>query len=317
MEEEKQVRDSLLDSMEEEDNDVECLFLDFIQLEKSLSNKENNIFCFFEGKDYQYYCQRIRTYLEEMEKVNPISCNGKSSVIALNKMIREQTKIGNKRLLFFVDRDFDDNSKLDSSIYVTPCYAIENFYIKDWVIQDFLCAELDIKLSNQNDRIEYEKAFKYFKEEREKFIEDIALLNTWYSLQRKKRFYRIDHPNLDKLKERKKLPDNITIEILKENTENYIEVDNGEIELERSRLMIDPLNLFRGKYYLEFLQDIIEFLTSNKAKDTGIFRKRRKINYTIGRKNLVSLLSQYAETPNCLKAYIKNGLTCKTEEVAS
>lgn len=297
---------SLLVSMQEEDNDVECLFLEFIQMKNLLTNKDNTIFCFFEGKDYQYYCQRIKMYISGIESVRPITCKGKSSVIELNKMINEQSKNEKERLLFFVDRDFDDNSRLNKNIYVTPCYSIENFYIKDRVIEDFLYAELGIHSNDKNDMKEHKNAIDFFKEKRGKFINDTILLNAWYSLQRKHGFTKVNPPNLSEIKERKKLPSNITIEVLKKKTKNYIEIDNEEIELEKNRLLKDPLNLFRGKYFLELLQEVLETFTTEEATKMHIFKKKRKVNFTIGKNNLISLLSQYAETPESLKKYLSS-----------
>ncbi|WP_238899431.1 DUF4435 domain-containing protein [Clostridium sp. YIM B02500] len=300
---------NLLNTMDEESEELESIFTMY-SLGKS--NDNVNVYCFFEGDDYQYYCSKINMYLEDGEKVKVFNCDGKSNVLTIYGMIKDRTKDFGDKKLFFIDNDFDKFKIQSNEIYTTPCYAIENFYITDRFIENFFIGEFKIsENSNDIDRSDFQKGIAYYKKQRDEFIEKVTLLNVWYSLQQNKiklNPNKIDLPNLNKLKELKNLQFPITIDFLKSITPNYINVTPLEIESEKIRLLKDPVKSFRGKYFLEFLFEVITILTSDEAKNKKIFYKKRKASFSIGKSNTVSLLSQYAEVPKCLKEYLQRML---------
>lgn len=214
----------------------------------------------------------------------------------------------NLNLLFFIDRDFEIDPKYPDDIYVTPCHSIENLYVYDSVIKNFISTEMNIRRSSMNveDREDYEKALDFFTKKREEFISNIELLNIWYSLQ-SKAYGKGIQPKLDKLKSID-INKKIDIEYLKQNTENYIEIDELEFKKEKKRLNEDPLSLYRGKYYAQFMVNTINILVTKKAVELGILSKQRKIKSTISESNIISELSNYAHTPNSLKLYLEKNL---------
>lgn len=135
------------------------------------------------------------------------------------------------------------------------------------------------------------------------------MLNTWYSLQKNKSIDGKNKPDLTQLKKCTKLKLPLSIEELKDLTPNYIDVNEIEVQNELKRLMENPIMNFRGKYYEEFLTDIINKIISDSNKPEHIFSKRRKVNLQIGKDNIISILSQYADTPSCLKEYIYRKLS--------
>lgn len=295
--------------LEKESECSNTLYIEFIQLKK----KTNIIHCFFEGEDFKYYSSRINMYTEEEETVYQYDCKGKDKVLETYNLIRNGANTNGVKMLFFIDSDFDDNSELvNNDIYITPGYAVENFYIHDKVMEQFLSSELKIGRTShdENDKKDFESAMKKYKEERSKFIRDSTILNVWYSLQKRKSkgLNNCEYPDLKKLKKFYALDQPITIETLQNNTENYIKVDMMEIEDEKKRLLKDPLNLFRGKYYFEFMSTIINKYCTNDAVKENIFIKRRKCKSNISENNIISELSQYAETPRCLKNYLNSRL---------
>ncbi|WP_017211814.1 DUF4435 domain-containing protein [Clostridium beijerinckii] len=304
---------NLLKTMDEESEELESIFIGYTLGRKS---NDENVYCFFEGDDYQYYCSKVNMYLEDREKIKIFNCDGKDNVLTIYGMIKDRTKdIGDKKL-FFIDKDFDKNIVQNEEIYTTPCYAIENFYITDRFIENFFIGEFKInENSKEIDKNDFQRGINFYKEQRENFIKRVTLLNVWYSLQENKAKYCNDvtgFPDLKRLKELKDLQFPITIDYLKSMTSNYIEITELEFENEKIRLLKDPVKNFRGKYFLEFLFEIITILTSDKAKNKGIFYKKRKASFSIGKSNVVSLLSQYAEVPKCLKEYLQNMLVHKT-----
>lgn len=298
---------------------VESIFMKFSQLKSNKKeNLQNNIFCFYEGKDAQYYIPRIRVIDNNNCDIYDYHCGGKDKVLKINKIIKEKCGIDDCKILFFVDKDFNDNSHIDSDIYITPYYAIENFYIKDNVIKDFLSAELQININgDENAKKDYLKSLELFYERRQRFIKDVLLLNAWYSLQIKKGEKTKIKPDLKKIKEYKKLPDDISLDMLRKNTINYIDIEENEIKQEMERIDKNPLELMRGKYFIEFLYEYLSYITSDKAKTDGLLTKKRGISHTIGKNNLISLLSQYAETHNSLRSYLQSRLNILESNAAS
>ncbi|GAB6149007.1 DUF4435 domain-containing protein [Clostridium novyi] len=294
--------------MEQESKCIDTLYQEFILL------KRNNkiVHCFFEGEDFKYYSARINMYIEDYENIEQYECKGKSNVFQIYNLIKNGTRTKEIKLLFFIDRDFDDNDYENKEIYVTPGYAVENFYIGDKVMEQFLSSELKIRKTSEklDDKKDFENAMKYYKQEREKFIENTTILNVWYSLQKRKGITSDGkiYADLKKLKKFNQLEKPITIEILKGKTENYQEINEIEFEKEKQRLLRDPLKLFRGKYYFEFMAKVIHKLCTDESIKEGIFSKRRRCKSSISEGNIISELSQYAETPNCLKEYLNRRL---------
>lgn len=298
---------SYLQEMKDSADDIEVIFQEYIITKNNQVGPV--IYCFFEGKDYVYYGMRIKM-LCEYETI-PYDCKGKDNVLQLYSMIMDNTCHDNKSLtMFFIDKDFDREKFKNDDIYTTPCYAIENFYVTDSAFIEFLKGELKINKNDFNeDKEDFEKVLRLFITKRQEFIDKTKMLNTWYSLQKNKSKYEKNKPDLTRLKKCKKLELPIGIEDLKKLTPNYIDVNEIEIHYELKQLMENPVMNFRGKYYAEFLTDIINKIITDSNKPKYIFSKRRKVNLQIGKENIISILSQYADTPKCLKEYLNRKLT--------
>lgn len=305
---------SLLQEMWDSSEDIEAIFQEYIlrKDEESLPT----IYCFFEGEDdYKYYISRIEAYVEEKEIIH-FNCDGKDNVLTLHGMIKSGTADSHdNKLLFFIDRDFDKQKTDCKEIYTTPSYAIENFYITNTAFSKFLNGELKIGKSSlkDEDKLDFEKALNYFKDQRMDFITDTIMLNVWFSLQRNKSINipKENKPKLSQLKNAydKKINFPVDIEELKNLTLNYLEVTPIEIQSEKKRLMENAVYNFRGKYFEEFLYKVLTIIITDSNKPKEIFSKKRRVNLTIGKNNLISNLSQYADTPQCLKRYLKESLT--------
>ncbi|MFE0341660.1 DUF4435 domain-containing protein [Priestia megaterium] len=304
---------SLLNEMWDSSEEIESIFQEYI-LTKDNGGKAL-VYCFFEGKDdYKYYGSRIKAYTEK--ETIPFNCKGKDNVLTLHAMIKDNTcdSVENN-LLFFIDRDFDKEENEFEEIYVTPCYAIENFYITDTAFCEFLKGELNINkslLKDDEDKIDYEIALEHFRKERTKFINNTVTLNVWYALQKNKstKVLTGHKPNLSQIKSAfsKKLSFPIKVDELKTLTPHYLELTDIEMKEEENRLLRNPLRLFRGKYYEEFLYKVLDVLITDSNRPKLFFSKKRKVNLVIGKDNLISNLSQYADTPTCLKDYLRSRL---------
>lgn len=305
--------EEMLDDIES----IEDIFQEYVLIKNSETCPI--VHCFFEGKDdYKYYISRIKKYTKE-EIINH-DCNGRDNVTTIHAMISNQTKsVDNNKTLFFIDKDFKLNSIESKEIYKTPVYAIENFYITDSAINEFIKAQMGIsKFSKSSiDKNDYENVISYYKDKRDEFIKDITLLNTWYSIQIKRSEYLdSNEPELSKIKKlTKKFNIPITLEMLKERTDNYVEVTEEELKTEEKELLENPIANFRGKYYASFLHKVIDKIIEESNNPKLFLSKKRKIKLSIGAENVVDILSQYADTPICLDLYLQKRLL-ETDEIS-
>lgn len=111
--------------IEARDNSIAKLYLEF---DLCKNNNPNAFFAFFEGKDAPYYSMRIERISNK--EVEPIKCKGKSNVKGIYKYLSKKNEYNRYSTGFFIDKDYDDNELeyINNNFYVTPCYAIENFY---------------------------------------------------------------------------------------------------------------------------------------------------------------------------------------------
>lgn len=307
---------SLMQEMIDSSEEIEAIFHEYILTKDN--NSESYLFCFFEGNDdYKYYCPRIKLF--STNEIITYECGGKDNVLTLYGMIKENTMSNEANdVLFFIDKDFDNDENIFEDIYVTPCYSIENFYITNTAFSEFLKGELKISRNSpkREDKQDYEKAITFFSIEKGKFINETLLLNVWYSLQKSKskKIIQGSKPDLTKIKNIKNIEFPITLDSLKELTQNYADINNAEITNETVRLLRNPEYSFRGKYFEEFLYKILTIIITDSNKPKMLFSKRRRVNINVGKDNLISLLSQYADVPLCLKAYLINKIKDNNNE---
>ena len=274
-----------------------AIFMSFVQ-----KKSNHSLFLFFEGKDDgKYYYPRV-SHIFNGASYEPIICGCKKNLIQMQNAIKQQTSTKNIATLYFVDRDYDDNSNLDCDIYVTPTYSIENLYFTDRAILAMLQVELGISILD-DDKQDFEVAFFFLKDKRDKLIKSILYANAVYSLQiRKSSNSRQRGPDMSAIQKCKDIMGISKFEQIKDKINDYIELKEDEINEELLRLESDSINLIRGKYLLEMMPSYIKSLLT-ELNQNG-FKKQRKIKLDICKTNLLSNLSSYAETPESLIKYI-------------
>ena len=297
---------SLRDKMSEESECVEAIFLSYVQNKSS-----QEIFLFFEGvDDFKYYCPRI-SFVCNDKKYKKYDCKCKTNVLRIHSMIINQAGKDNKAItMFFVDKDFDDNSNIDNDIYITPAYSIENLYFTDLAIENMIRAEMGLSEHSKDDENDFKAAYNYVINFRDNIIKDILYGNACYSLQIKK-----SHemggakPNLSAIKRYDDIANISKFEDIREKIKNYIELSDDEIEEEYERLKSDAIRYIRGKYMLEKMPKCIQKIEEESNKGANHeghwFSKKRRMRLNTSESTLISDLSNYAETPRCLINYIK------------
>ena len=84
----------------------------------------------------------------------------------------EGYKLKNK--LFFIDKDYEKH-RLDSDVYMTPKYAVENFYVSHTAIERILKTHFGI---NEDDP-EFSMVLDSFNEGYKEFIQHLTDMNLW------------------------------------------------------------------------------------------------------------------------------------------
>lgn len=294
----------LIQEMEKECECTEVIFQDYIQ-----SRSSYNIFLFFEGKDdYKYYWCRISPYVGTQEYKKYV-CNCKENVVSIQKMLN--TKVKRKeceKILYFADRDFEKEDTLSSDIYVTPTYSIENFYISDRAIKNMIIGEFGLSSEMEEvDKTDFNIAINYLISKRDEVIESMIYANAWYSLQYNKTKNSSKFPKLSAIKEFNTIYNIKDKGYLQNLVTDSVNIIDEDLDKEIEYLKENPVDRLRGKYFEQTMPKYIMkvFQDSNKKCNRELFLKRRKININVGTDNMISVLSNYADVPNDLIAYIR------------
>lgn len=274
----------------------------------STAKLPNHLFCFFEGKDNDYYVPRIKRHTNDY---HPIKCGGRSKVLEVYNLIKNQFVYEKYKKAFFIDRDFNDTLSLQiPPIFETPCYSIENFYVSVLVFKEILS---NVFYLSETTSSLHQKYLKLYKERQEEFHQAILLFNAWYACL-------ISIRNSDGLQTGVQLDDkfpkgliqisidkvakNYTFQNLKDKFPNAIEVTQKDLDVK----ILDFTNCeasktYRGKYEMEFLIKFIDCMLANSKinNETLTF----PFGSPLTNQQAISIFSAYAETPVDLDDYIK------------
>jgi len=263
-----------------------------------------DLFCFFEGVDSQYYFPRINAVEENHQ---PIVCGNKKSVIESLKLIKN--KYPNYRTKFFVDADFDTNAE-NADLYVTSSYSIENFYCTKKVFANLLKNEFQFSTVDQ----EFETIISLFQDRQKEFQMSTTLFNLWYFSIKKKAESLKSIPNVslsDKFPKEfiafslENISSSYDLQTIKEKFPTAIDITEEEMKAYKQDFdSKPPLQRFRGKYQIEFLIKFLMLIIEDANKHNKIIKSKTK--FRIDPAIVLSQLSQYAETPECLKEFLKN-----------
>ena len=285
-----------------------------------LAKSPKSLFCFFEGEDNRYFIGRISPLLADDSRVKPVDCGGKGAVMKINDLWfqRFHGNAGSPKCLFFLDRDFDCKGALSiyPPVYVTPTYSIENFFVTDASANQILVNEFKVTGEEEIDACD---ALSFFEEMLRQFLDAANELNAWIFLQRK---YELHDPQghrchlngvtfskLFRVKPNgvQKLYTHATLEALFPEArpiapDELARYDNWFSKTDRRKV-------FRGKYLIEFLKEVLQILRDDRGnKAPTYFDKKGKVTLNLASGNLVSALSQYADTPVCLKRFLAANL---------
>lgn len=295
-----------IDLLERSRNSSAVAFHKFVLLHRKFSTE---LFCFYEGKDTHYYFPKIQQIYNGNH--HPIVCGNKKSVIETYQKIIP--KYNNLKTAFFIDKDFDEKIE-EEKLYCTPCYSIENLYCSDKVLSrilknEFMLHEIDT---------EYGLIMNLFKQNQDEFHKSIKLFNAWYATakEKAKKNNTIVNVSLND-----KFPKDFAVIKIGNITSNYtlndilkkypdsIQINEEELN-EKLNYFDENCNTceFRGKYEIEFFYLFLKYLIEDANVKNTILKK--KVKFSIDGAQILSQLSQYSETPECLIEYLMKIKNC-------
>lgn len=287
--------------------------VNFIRFTRLKSKHNSSLFCYFEGHDSKYYGSRIEKIAQfDPDELHFFNCGGKKEVLRFYEMINKNDDYKEVKMAYFVDKDFDNSiiEEYNNEIYETPCYSIENLYTTISVFKRILKYELNINEYNS----EYGVCLNLFIERQKEFHEKNMLFNAWIFCQRDVSTSE-NKPRLDltKFKLKRIISDinlmEIKAEYDKEKIESFfpdaLEISNDALNQKIAELeKLEPQICCRGKFEIDFLHGFIESLNSEFKKSDGLIKNQLGVKISISKKNIISELSQYADTPDCLGHYL-------------
>ncbi|HBW9711345.1 TPA: DUF4435 domain-containing protein [Klebsiella pneumoniae] len=255
-------------------------FMEFTRIYSS-KGKEHCV-SFFEGEDAKYYTVRINNILNT-QQITSVNCGGKKNVIGVRKLIRDHRDYSDAFCMFFVDRDFDDNSELSNwqDTYVTPCYSVENFYLNIESLCCFMMAEMNISPYGEEKDC-YNRVLDIYRS----FISDVEQrlldFNLWiyiYKVNESRGRYvelNLNNIDLDKLVEFDGFALRRIYGTCLELFPNAYEVDDEMLLSARNYfedVKVPLLDKLRGKQLLECLRIFLEALKRDRTqkKDRIVF----------------------------------------------
>lgn len=125
---------NLLDYLRKAAKSETTVYTTFLQ---QYNKYDNSIHVFHEGKDDpSFYGNFIQTKIKKTQKIFYYQAKNKDKVYE-NYTKLNWSSYSKKRILFFVDKDFSDILKLtypiDSNIFVTSFYSIENYLVDKYL----------------------------------------------------------------------------------------------------------------------------------------------------------------------------------------
>ena len=286
----------------------------------------------FEGDDEKYYSSAITVVISgEWHTFIP---GRKSDVIQLKNDIRGNKQMKDDCCFFFVDRDYTDEVKADTDLYVTPTHSIENLYCSVAAVRALIRGECGLargdKEENQTEEI-LNFLVNLYKSTRSKYLlsGDVRKFNLMFTAY--SRSGMTDKLNVnDNLKMNVSFSkigeDGISVETsyscIKELSfvlDKYVRTQKLFLFSKRPevRAYFNPL-ICRGKQEIYFLYKYIESLKNGVIGECvrARFGKKLKMGFNGGADDLLSFAAQYADKPSCLFNFLSRVPSCRVANAA-
>lgn len=262
--------------------------------------------CFVEGKDSSYYRSRVENNVDMNNEVLFYSCNGKSEVELVKRMIDYNLHLKKDvKTLYFCDNDYGIDDKVNGVFY-TDFYSIENYYSTESFIKKIIKNVFNINIYNP----EYNICMDLYKEKYKKFNEQIIKLNAYcYGLRVKEKELSSLRSNFNCIKLRDILinDDFEDFELRKfdyDIIKSMIVSENPPTKQEYDECLkiIDKTKL-RGKWELLFVIWFLDGLRK-QIKNGGSGLSKNNRNIISFQNEIMTSMGKYAITTESLINYI-------------
>lgn len=299
-------------------------------LEFALSTRKfsTHLFCFFEGKDNDYYVPRIRRFTDNYY---PIKCGGREKVLDVYRIIVNRPEYSRYKKAFFIDSDF--NPPLAATvppIFETPCYSIENFYVSPHVFKGILTNAFHV--SEVNDPTKFDDCLALYTKQQAEFHEAISLFNAWYAClvdikneTGKETGATLGELSIFKGKDKEggkkylkfidftlqSVSADYDFERIKATFPEATDVPNDVLADKHEQFKrCNGSQVFRGKFEMQFLVKFIQLLIHDSLSTKSVVKS--KINFAFGdassmnNEQATNIFEGYADTPSNLIEYLRN-----------
>lgn len=278
---------------------------------ESASKKPGCMICFFEGvHDKDYYNVHIRSFCGDFIG---IPCHCKKNVLKMYEEIHADNK-DKYRLAYFIDRDFDELIN-NPDIFETDGYSIENYYCTrssfSRILKDYLY------LDDSSD--DYSRAIVFYDREYSSSHSVTSEFNYYYSAVKRKERNTGEEISVS-------CGDCFPLNLGSIGINNYSKkydlttlnetfgtnLIQDDLKAEQVHLDVDPCLFYRGKYEIQELESILEYLIKeasgsyrNIPKTERIIRKNPQMA-CIQAGKLLLVLAPMADVTDNLRRYLKN-----------
>jgi hypothetical protein len=222
-----------------------------------------------------------------------------------------------RRLIaFLLDRDFDDPATLKAGhplTYVTPTYAIENIIVTGETIERLAIERFHLVAAE--DEQELKDVVALYKSWLTVYCNAVSPYSVWLMMQKRCvgqiRIGDTLNSHIEISFSGASL--NVSLALPAHQLHTVVPgsaaIGEAEIDAEVAQVRADPiscLGFVRGKFLIPFVKAVLHRLVddSNARTSNTIFLKRRRCDLKVSAESVVSLLSQYAPTPECLVRFL-------------
>ena len=283
--------------------------------EKVARHAAHAVYCFVEGYDQAYYQHVIKIFAAGEDEYIP--CGGKKGVLRAFDFISSKPAYSQYRTLYFVDKDYDDNSHLSPRIFVTDGYAVENYYASDQALRRAIQTFCQITPERQ---AEIDAALAWYQDWKNDFLDATRLFCRWYANT-------VNRPDRHISKDRFRVVEGTKYK--NSFPSRYATISAGGItsagytlaqlnsdyelaspvtaeEIDRVAPMISSLNDIRGKYVIKLVQEFLEALKNDSNRSRKYIS--RPFSFEKNQDTILVRLSSAADVSPRLITYLKSNL---------
>ena len=276
-----------------------------------IKNYKDKIFCFYEGDDRKYYNDRIKNVLGiKLSDIQQYKCDGKEGVLDTHRLVNPISKNKGIKSMFFIDKDYIEQSEPIDNIFETNTYSIENYYCNSECFKNVLTTICGLNESEPD----YQKAINDFESALKSFNDAVLDFNSWLYHQRKNNptanvpFHDLtimkwfnsssissiqpkETIDQDFIENQRRFTDSPKIPPAAfQTTKNYVKNN------------LNPTESFVGKYQIAFFGKYLTLLQNEIANN--YFSGHSGINLIGCQNDILTSLSPLADTPKCLIDFI-------------